>query len=160
MDLKEIAKEMIEEDGLINLSRAGLCKRAGIPNGSFALVAGTTFTEFIKEFEDPNFTGDVTRLRTNPELRKEFILRAAVLFTQTHGLRKLTRTAVAEAAGVSDSLVSMYFPMSELKDRVMEYAVREGIRSIVAEGLLIGSAIALAAPPELKQAAADYIARR
>ena len=47
--VKQTAIDMVEEAGLINLSRSALCARAGIPDGSFPHVMGCNFSEFVEE---------------------------------------------------------------------------------------------------------------
>ena len=47
LDIKQIAINLARTDGLINLTRVGLCAAAGIPDGSFRHVTGQTFNEFI-----------------------------------------------------------------------------------------------------------------
>lgn len=161
MDIKILAKRLAQRHGLINLSRAGLCKHAGIPNGSFKHVAGCTFTELVEELKaggSPTGT-EVTKSRVDPVLRKEHILNVAVLYAGIYGLKNVTRNVIAEAAGVSGGLVSTHFPGNSLKDGVVEAAVRDRVLSIVAEGLLYGSEIAKAAPADLKKEAIEYFTK-
>ena len=162
MDIKQLAIRAARRRGLINLSRSGLCKLAGIPNGSFVHYAGCSFTELVEQLKDTGLPmGDkVTKTRTDPALRREFIVQVAGLYASIHGLNKLTRNAVAEAAGVSGGLVSLYFPGAALKDAVVGYAVRNEILSVIAEALLYNSAIAKAAPVELKVRAIEQFSKK
>ena len=45
--VRTIAINLARTDGLINLTRVGLCAAAGIPDGSFRHVTGQTINEFI-----------------------------------------------------------------------------------------------------------------
>ena len=49
--IKQIAIDMANANGLINLTRFDLCERAEIPEGSFPHVMGCTFTEFVTELK-------------------------------------------------------------------------------------------------------------
>lgn len=160
-EVKQEAIKMIKEEGLINLSRAGLCKRAGIADGSFPHVVGCSFTDFIKELQELNLQSPsgvvVSKSRTNPELRKDHILMRAVDLAKRLGYLRLTRETVAEAAGVSASLVSQYFTMPELREAVVETAVMKEIPEIIAQGLVNQNIVAMAAPVELRRKAAKII---
>lgn len=154
VDVKAAAIEMIKADGLINLSRAGLCEKVGIPVGSFSHITGYTFTEFIVlmsalDIAEPDNIS-VSKTRTNPFLRKRHILDAAVELSVTHGYFQVTREQVAEAAGVSSSLVSQYYSMSELREAIMETAVTREIPEIIAQGIINGNIVALAVSPALR----------
>lgn len=160
-EVKQAAVQMIKEEGLINLSRAGLCERVGIPDGSFPHVVGSSFTEFIKELQALNLPSPsgviVSKTRTNPELRKSHILDRAVALAKKAGYLNLTREAVAECAGVSGSLVSQYFTMPALREAVMETAVMKSIPEIIAQGIVNQNIVAMAAPVKLRRQAAKLL---
>lgn len=162
MDIRVLAKRLAKRHGLINLSRSGLSRHAGIPSGSFKNVAGCTFTELVEELKAEGLPvgTEVTKTRTDPALRRDFLLNVAVLFAGVHGLKAVTRNAIAEAAGVSGGTVSAHFPGNSLRDGVVELAVRDKVLPIIAEGLLYGSAIALAAPPEVKKEAVEQFLKK
>lgn len=160
-DLTALAEGMIKTDGLINLTRERLCKAARIPNGSFGHVAGCTFTEFVERLRDLDIADKegckVVKSRTNPNLRRGHILDVAVDLAKEHGYRFITRGMIAEAAGVSGSLVSQYFSMAEIRESIMELAVMREIPEIIAQGLVCQNIIALAVSPNLKAKAAKFI---
>lgn len=159
--LKKIAVEMVREIGLINLSRAGLCERAGIADGSFQSIAGCTFTEFSEELRVLKIRtplATVLKSRTNPELRRQHILETAVKLAKEHGYDRLTRDRVAEAAGVSPGLIGQYFTMTTLRFEMMRYAVRHEVLEIVAQGLAARDNLAVNAPKELKNRAVSTLA--
>jgi len=82
------------------------------------------------------------------------VLEAAVLEALAVGYQWITRDDVAKRAGVSSASVSnAYGGMVALKRKVMAEAVARPIPAIVAQGLADGSAIAAAAPREVKEAA-------
>lgn len=161
--IKKIALDMVKTDGLINLTRADLCKRADIPEGSFPHIMGCSFTEFLTELK-PHAIGDntnhvVKKRRANPEHRKQQILNAALTVAKNSGLNKTTKQSIAEAAGISVSLVGHYFKtVPQLKRAIMRAAISQGIIEIVAEGLTSKDPHARKAPKELKTRAAQLIA--
>ncbi len=111
--LKQIAEQMIREDGLINLSRAGLCERVGIPNGSFTHHAGCCFTEFVKDLPAGS-TNYVSKKRTNPKMRKKQLLKLMGEYCKQNP--DATRQELADHCGVSLSLINYYFgTMTQLR---------------------------------------------
>ena len=94
------------------------------------------------------------RTRKSPLDRKADILAAAVELAKTSGFTKVTRDAVAIAAGVSTGLVSHYYnTMPQLKRDLMRYAVRYDVAEVIAQGLSIRDPHAMKASPEQKQKA-------
>lgn len=159
--VKQTALTMVEEAGLINLSRSALCARAGIPDGSFPHVMGCNFSEFVEELRGlrPDPAHVVTKNRANPALRKDQILSVAVTQAKEVGYTKITRDGVAEGAGVSMGLVTRYFgTMKQLKRDIIRYAIRNDIAEIIAQGLANGDDHARKAPAELKAKAATLLA--
>lgn len=159
--VKQTAIGMVEEAGLINLSRSALCARAGIPDGSFPHVMGCNFSEFVEEIrvECKGPQHAVTKNRANPALRKDQILNVAVAMAKDVGYTKITRDAVAEGAGISMGLVTRYFgTMTQLKRDVIRYAIRNEVAEIIALGLANGDDHARKAPAELKAKAATLLA--
>ena len=151
--IKQTALSMVEEVGLINLSRRALCARAGIPDGSFPHVMGCNFSDFIEELSETAKSGtqEVTRARANPKLRRAHILSVAVEQAKFEGYKNITRDGVAAAAGVSVGLVTRYFgTMVKLSRDIMRSAVRNEIPEIIAHGLANGDDHAVKAPAELK----------
>lgn len=159
--VQQAAEELIREDGLINLTREGLCERAGVPDGSFAHVVGCTFTEFVEHLRDLNIPDpdgcQATKSRTSPALRRGHILDVAIELAKEHGFRFITRGMIAEAAGVSGSLVSQYFTMEQMRENIMELAVMREIPEIIAQGLICQNIVALSVSPALKAKAAKII---
>lgn len=153
-EIKTLAICEATEHGLINLSRRDLCERAGIPDGSFPHVMGCNFSEFIEELKEEGIEASVkpvNKARTNPELRKDYILAVAVDISKRVGYTKITRSQIAENAGVSESLVSRYFgTMNQIKVAVMRKAVKSGIAEIVAQGIQNKDDHAKKASPELR----------
>lgn len=159
-EIKAIAIGMVERDGLINLSRAGLCEAAGIADGSWFSIMDGTFLELVEELREEGVSSPlrkVNKARTNPALRKEHILETAVAVAKSVGYRNLTLGSVAEAAGVSKGLIARYFSMPQLKNAVMRQAVRHEILEIIAQGLANGNERAKNAPQELKQKATTLL---
>ena len=157
MTIHDTAVKLIQASGLINLSRAELCERVGIPDGSFPHYAQCNFTEFIDRLQALGIPEPerlkVTKARTNPALRKDHILNAALTVATKRGYRFLTRDMVAEAAGVSGGLVSRYYDKEALRLAVMELAVERKILRVIAEGIISRNAVALDAPGKLRKEA-------
>ena len=153
---------MVEEAGLINLSRSDLCERAGIPDGSFLHVMGCSFADFTEELKAEGIDETpfpVKKRRANPQLRKEHILSAAISLSKEIGYQRITRDAIAERAGVSVGLVSSYFgTMTQLKSDVMRRAVKQQILEIIAQGLAAQDDHARKAPKGLKDQAVKLLA--
>jgi DNA-binding transcriptional regulator YbjK len=160
-EVKEVAVVMIKDEGLINLSRRELCRRAGIPDGSFPHVMGCNFSEFVEELKLDNIETTkhpVIKTRTNPALRKQYILAVAVEMAIANGYNKITRDKIAEAAGVSMGLVSRYFgTMQQLRRFIIRTAIHEHIPEIIAQGLANGDDHAKKAPDDLKAKAINLI---
>ena len=161
--VKAIAIEMVKSHGLINLSRAGLCERAGIPDGSFPHVMGCSFGDLCKELQDEGVKADVgvktvTKTRANPTMRREHILQTAVELALKSDYTKISRSEVANRAGVSDSLVSRYFTtMPKFRRALMRYAVANEIVDIVAQGLAHKDSNAQGAPEPLRSQAVKQL---
>lgn len=121
--IKQIAVQMATEHGLMNLSREDLCKRVGIPNGSFVHYAGVTFTEFLNEMKETNKNLYVVhKRRANPGMRKKQILDHAIQLTREHGVDNITRAQIAEAAGVSMGLINVYYgTMKQLRRDILRH---------------------------------------
>jgi AcrR family transcriptional regulator len=125
-------------------------------------VAGISFTALVEELRaDPDLAGDtatVNKSRTSPVLRYSHILGVAIERARVEGWNQMTRAAVAEAAGISEALVSHYFgTMDELRATIMQEAIRRRVVEIVAQGLAAGNVVAKGAPDEVKQAALAYM---
>lgn len=163
--LKEAARAMASEVGLINISRKSLCDRVDIPDGSFLHVAGCNFTDFIEELKGELFpnrlgAGPTTKSRANPELRKEAILTAAIELAKEDNYLRVTRDNVAAKAGVSMGLVSRYFgTMKQLRRDIIRTAIKREIPEIVAQGLANKDPHVKKAPEELKAAAAKLLTK-
>ncbi len=162
--IKEAALDMINEVGLINLSRSELCKRVDIPDGSWPHVMGCTFSEFIQELKNviPELTvsdlQQVNRNRADPALRKNQILNVALTLSIKKGYHKITREDIAKEAGVSPGLVSRYFnTMVQLRRAIIRAAINQNIPEIIAQGIANGDENAKKAPSELKRKAIELI---
>jgi len=159
--IRAAAIRLAKEHGLINLTRAALAEAVGIPDGSFLHVAGISFTALQADVELMATQPAVQQspARTSPALRYTHILGVAVEKARTIGWNNLTRSMIAEAAGVSEALVSHYFgTMEELKQTVMNAAVQRRVIEIVAQGLAAGNPAARSAPEEVKAQALAWMA--
>lgn len=137
--LRKTALAMAKEIGLINITRSGLCERLGIAYGSFYHTYGVTFTDFIESLrDDVEWPGsfDVSRVRTDPGLRRAHIRAHALRLAESCGFNKITSREVAEAAGVSESLVRQYFNSAQLQHEVMIEAVETECLAVIAQGIV------------------------
>jgi len=161
-EVKNVALQLVREWGLINLSRSGLCARAGIPDGSFPNIMGCNFSEFVEEIRAEgaeDAPAHVNKRRANPALRKLHILAMAVEVSKTRGYNRITRDEVAKAAGVSMGLVTRYFgTMVQLRRAIIRYAIQKEIPEIVFQGIACGDDNARKAPQALKTRAAELLA--
>lgn len=168
--VRMVALQMIEANGLINLSRVSLCEAAGIPDGSFMYVMGCTFSDLVeglkKEMHDiilDNIKGNgvqpaITKHRANPELRRDQILKTAVTIAGSVGYNKITRELIANHLDISVGLINRYFgTMPNLKRDIMRSAIKNEILPVIAQGLANGDKHAKKAPHELKIRAAATI---
>lgn len=74
--------------------------------------------------------------RTNPDVRREEILKAAIEEAKDSHYLQVTREKIAKRVGVTDSVVNAYFgTMSKLRRDLMRYAVANSCVEIVAQGL-------------------------
>ena len=91
----------------------------------------------------------------NTDQRKDQILMVAIELSKT---TIPTRLEVAEAAGVSEGLVSHYFGnMDNLHSAVMQEAVNKSVIEVVVKGLCAGNPIARCASDEVKKSAAQFM---
>lgn len=92
--------------------------------------------------------------RLDPEVRKPLIVEAAAFIAQRDGFYNFTRDAVASKADISSGLVTKHFgTMQALRRDVMRYAIRNGVLSIIAQGLAAQDVQAKKAPDALKKKA-------
>jgi len=157
-DITDIATQMVEENGLINLSRDSLCERAGISDGSFTSIMGENFTSFVGSLKRKKITGgthhNVVKSRTDPALRMRHILKCAVDVAIEKGYKHVTRADVANAAGVSEGLVSRYFStMERLRRDIVRHAIKEEIHDIILQAMIAKDKHLKRASKELKEAA-------
>ena len=161
-DIIEMARLMIQERGLINLSRKELCNRVGISDGSFVHIMNCTFQQFVLKLRQGKIDDTlhkVDKTRVEPSLRKEQLLKISVMIAINEGYNNLTREMIAHKASVSVSLITRYFgTMKQLKRNIMRYAIKNSIPEIIAQGLVNKDQHAIKAPQELKEKAAILIA--
>lgn len=81
----------------------------------------------------------MSRTRKAPAVRREEILAAALALAESVGYRSMTRSQVAEAAGVCTSLVRHYFGSLEgLRGAVLGEAIERGRLVVVGQGVAMG----------------------
>lgn len=91
--------------------------------------------------------------------RKKEILNAALRVAERPGgWKNLTRLAVANEAGCSEALPSVYFgTMNMFRRAIMREAIRVGNHKVIAQGVVNNDPVAMRAPAELRQAALKTI---
>lgn len=93
-----------------------------------------------------------------PEQRKADILVASIRLAERDGYDRISRKQIAEAAGVSEALVSHHFgTMPHFRRELMRYAVKRGNARIVLQGLLAKDHQAKKAPDSLQAEARALI---
>lgn len=87
--------------------------------------------------------------------RKDQILQAALRVAERPGgWNTLTRLAVAQEAGVSEALPSVYFgTMKNFRRAIMREAIRAGNYKVLAQGVVNHDPVAMKAPADARQAA-------
>lgn len=94
------------------------------------------------------------RIRSTPEDRSASVLLAAVHLSIAIGYKNISGGKVADAAKCSRALVLHHFgSVSFLRDRIMEWAVKNNNAELVLQGIVAKDPIALVAPDELKEKA-------
>lgn len=87
----------------------------------------------------------MTRIRLQPDDRKQQLLEAALVLADKYGIKALTRVALAAETGTSDGLVNRYFgDRSKMRAEVIAEAVkRKNVRAVawaLAQGFAIKDA--------------------
>lgn len=156
--LLRIGRRLAKEKGLINLSLVGLCKEADIPEGSFRNIAEVTFEEYLDELRplvNRKKLFPVVKGRVHKNIRRDYILEAAICEAEITGYKIMTLGDVARAASVSRSTVSFHFQnLESLRMEVMRVAIKDENLKIIAQGLINNDVCALRAPLKLKKRAA------
>lgn len=94
------------------------------------------------------------------EKTQQRILAAAIKVAKRDGWIAMRRDDVATEADCATGLIHRYYgTMYQLRNVVMRHAVKEGVTSIVAEGLTVGDPTARQAPANVKKAAAQALVR-
>ena len=160
-NLIAFARLYAEERGLINVSRADVCSAVGIPVGSFQHVARCTWKQFVKELsttKQPKRVRYLRKARNDPALMRARIIDVALRLAERGGYDKITRADIADAAGISASLVTHHFgSMDRLRFQLMQCAVKEKRTKIIAQGLVGGSPTAKRASLKLRRRAAKLL---
>lgn len=154
------ARRLIRENGLVNMTLSALCFELEIPEGSFAHHTGMLFQDLVTELRNADTSSKIhpsTKLRVHKDARKDHILKHAMKLAERHGYM-LTRDELARAAEVTPSLVTYHFhSIKGLREAIIERAINEENLKVLAQGLANSNPVALAAPPQLKQAAAKFL---
>lgn len=126
----EAARNMATRLGLVNLTRAGLCKTLRIGSNKLPLKLG----EIVEALRGSVPLGDSVGLRRGfREVRKAFIVAKAVEYVKVRGFNSFTRAKFAKSCGMSESLTTYYFTMDQLRDEVVAVARRDKIYPILVQ---------------------------
>lgn len=94
----------------------------------------------------------------NAMTRKERLLTEGAKFAKRRGYRTMTILDITRAAGVSYSVVNLYFgSIKNFKRAIMKHAVEIEDLDIIAEGLTAKDGSLRVIPPELRQRAAIHL---
>lgn len=97
--------------------------------------------------------------RLTPAARTAQLLDVALKLAAKHGLANIRRDQIAEAADVSQGLVTERLgTMAEMRRTIMRQAVARQVLPIIAEGLANKDKMALKAAPDLKAKALASLA--
>lgn len=90
--------------------------------------------------------------RMKPEARREQILSVAMVIAERDGYHKLERNRLAKEAEVATGMIHHVFKdMASLRKAVVQRAVENQIKSIIAQALALGHEEALKASDKLKR---------
>lgn len=96
--------------------------------------------------------------RMPPKDREYALLECALKLAASEGLYRMTREHLANRAGVSAGLVSLYLgAMPQLRQRVLREAIKREILPVIADALAAHDKTALRAPPMLKRKALESL---
>jgi AcrR family transcriptional regulator len=104
--------------------------------------------------------GNEMRSRKEPEQRKQEILNAAIELSKEIGYSHITRDGVAERAGTSYALVSVYYgTIDNLKSEVLKEAIKQEILEIIGQGLARKDKQTARLPLKLKRKVLQYLSK-
>ena len=111
--LKLAALEITAEKGLLNLTRAEVCRRAGIPDGSFQLKAGRPFGQFVEELAQewpvqPTALV-IERNRVPRDLLRVAVIQAFNKLAEDRPVLEIKRSEVAEFLGINARTINRVF---------------------------------------------------
>lgn len=158
--LSEAALDLVQKHGAVNVTLDMLCEQLNVPPGSFAYVAGCTFSDFMRELQrfHPGPPLPSKRDRIDAGLLPGHLVNVALELAQSYGYKNVSRSELAEAAGVSRGTTHRAFDnLADLQTAVLAEAVRRGLAPVVAQGLALSDPVALDAPDKLKRAAAAWV---
>lgn len=156
LTLIRAAQAIAAECGTQNLTRAEVCKRAGVAEGSFNSIAGERFSTFLKRIEGPRtIPGEgLRRQRLPTEMRHKQILDAALATAKRVGCYDMRAEDVALEASITRPLLYRHFKTAEeLRQETMRHAVLCKDVEVIGQGLARKCPIAKSAPGALKKAA-------
>lgn len=91
------------------------------------------------------------RANQQRKARRAKLIKAAHALARKVGYRHIMRADVADRVGMAHSIINHEFgTMDGLRDAVVEYAVRRGYTTVLAQALAAGHPIAKRAPAELR----------
>lgn len=97
--------------------------------------------------------------RLEPKVRKEQLMKSAVILAHKKGFTNVTRKDIAEHAKVSEGLVSMHWgTMDQMRRSLVRHAITVQDLKIIGQGLAARHPAALKASDELKKKAAATLA--
>lgn len=82
------------------------------------------------------------------------MIKAGLTLAAKHGFDRVSRDMVARHIGCSPALLSRYWTAPQFHACLMEFAVMQNNLPVIAQGLAARHPAALAAPLEIRQAAA------
>ena len=89
--------------------------------------------------------------RLKPEVRKDLVIAAALDLAERGHFLRLTRAAIAQAAGVTGSAIQYHFhTMDQLYGDVMRAAIKQERLAVIAQGLTCGDGRAAKVPADLR----------
>jgi len=152
--IERAAEALVKKHGIVNLTKADVCEKAGVPDGSFVHYMGTSWTDYLEELrglvEGQTFT-TIKRTRAAASDRLNQVMNHAIAEAKLVGYDRLTLPMIAERCGVSRTVVFNHLGTTkQMRESVLRSAVRRGEAAIVAQGIANQDPIALRAPKPLR----------
>jgi AcrR family transcriptional regulator len=154
------ALEIAEESGVESVHGAEISQRTGIKQGALNYFYGSMDTlrnDVMKwarengkfeDFQDPRY---IDRRRASAKVRKKQLMAHALDLAIETNYREVTRDQIADAAGISTSLVTHYLgTLKSMRRDIVRAALADEIPEVIAQAIACKDPRVANLPPEEK----------